>query len=88
MAKKSRKQKGSTRPAELAAETSPKDDAPSPRTRRPPLLKAAPAPGVGAPEITNPHLASVKSNPTQGWVGAKTGVQLGPQRPVRVRIIR
>lgn len=87
MAKKPRDQKRNTRPAQLAAQTAPKDDPPSPRSLRlPRLSKAAPGPGERAPET--PHLASVRSNPTQSLVGAKTGVQTGPPRPVRVRIIR
>lgn len=89
MAKKPVPTKETPRSAQPAAKTAPKAAPPSPRTMRMPrLLKAAPAPGVGAPEITNPHLASVISNPTQSLVGAKTGVQIGPPRPIRVRIIR
>jgi hypothetical protein len=41
-----------------------------------------------APDSKLSMTAAVVSKPSQSLIGAKTGVQLGPSRPLRVRIVR
>jgi hypothetical protein len=75
------------RAAAGADQPQPKDEPPGsdlvvPRALQPASMRFA------APETKLSMTAAIVSKPTQSVISAKTGVQLGPGRPVRVRVIR
>ena len=53
----------------------------------PPALKPA-AVRFAAPDTKLHMTAAVVAKPSQSLIGARTGAQFGPGRPVRVRVIR